>query len=141
MTKTLDMPPQKFRELVFLLLFSQDTHESDPDSLFETVSHELKVSSRQVKTAWDKVEAVLKHLPDIDAEISVVSTSYDFDRIQKVELAILRLSYYELLFEKKLAVSIVIAEAKRIAKKFATPDAAAFCQALIDAMVKSKNLS
>ncbi|MCE5295000.1 MAG: hypothetical protein LLF94_10380 [Chlamydiales bacterium] len=140
MTKMSEMPPQKFRELVFLLLFSQDTHASDPDMLFETVSHELKVSLKAVQIAWEKVVAILTKLPDVDAEISSVSTSYDFHRIQKVELAILRLSCYELLVEKKLAVPIVIAEAKRIAKKFATPDAATFCQALIDAMVKSKNL-
>lgn len=141
MTKTADMPPQKLRELVFLLLFSHDTHASDPDYLFETVSHELKVSQKQVEHAWQKVEEILELLPEIDAEISVVSTSYDFHRIQKVELAVLRLSCYELVFEKKLAVPIIIAEAKRIAKKFATPDAASFCQALIDAMVKSKNPS
>lgn len=141
MTKTSDMPPQKLRELMFLLLFSTDSHASDIDDLFETVSHELKVGKKQVEHAWNRVEALLKLLPDIDAEITAVSTSYDFHRIQKVELAVLRLSCYELVFEKKLAVPIIIAEAKRIAKKFATPDAASFCQALIDAMVKSKNLS
>ncbi len=135
------MPPQKFRELVFLLLFSQDSHASDPDELFMTVSHELKVNLKQVKAAWEKVETILELLPEIDADISAVSTSFDFHRIQKVELAVLRLSCYELIFEKKLSVNIVIAEAKRIAKKFATPDAASFCQALIDAMAKIKKLS
>ena len=141
MTKTSDMPPQKLRELVFLLLFSQDSHASDPDDLFETVSRELKVGQKQVEYAWERVESILKLLPEIDAQISTVSTSFDFHRIQKVELAVLRLSCYELVFEKKLSASIIIAEAKRMAKKFATPDAASFCQALIDAMVKSKNLS
>ncbi len=132
------MPPQKFRELVFLLLFSQDVHASDPESLFEVVASELKVSHKHIKAAWEKVEAIVASLSEIDAEISTVSTSYDFHRIQKVELAVLRLSCYEMLYEKKLVVPIIIAEAKRIAKKFATPDAAAFCQALLDAMAKSK---
>ena len=132
------MPPQKFRELIFLLLFSEELHPSDPDALIETVSRELKVRTREVKAAWDKVVEITLQLPEIDAEISRVSTSYDFPRIQKVELAVLRLSCYELLFDKKLAASIVIAEAKRLAKKFATPDAAQFCQALLDSVVKSK---
>lgn len=136
MTKISEMPPQKFRELVFLLLFSQDVHASDPDMLFDTISHELKVSRKHIKAAWDRHEAILAHLPDIDADISAISTSFDFHRIQKVELAILRLCSYELFIEKKLSASIVIAEAKRLAKKFATPDAATFCQALLDAMVK-----
>ncbi|MBS0634423.1 MAG: transcription antitermination factor NusB [Verrucomicrobia bacterium] len=136
MTKITEMPPQKFRELVFLLLFSQDTHANDPEMLFDTLSHELKVSRKHLKAAWDRHEAVLRHLPDIDADISKISTSFEFHRIQKVELAILRLCCFELFIEKKLSAAIVIAEAKRLAKKFATPDAAVFCQALLDAMVK-----
>lgn len=135
------MPPQKFREIVFLLLFSQDSHASDPEALVDAVSHELKVSKHSVKEGWKKYETIQSQLPEIDAEVSAVSTSYDFHRIQKVELAVLRLSCYELLFEKDLAPSIVIAEAKRIAKKFATPDAASFCQALLDGLVKLKKLS
>ncbi len=134
-------PPQKFREILFLLLFSEELHSSDPDELIETVTKELKVRKNEVKAAWEKLQEVTRVLPEIDSDISAVSTSYDFHRIQKVELAVLRLSCYELLFEKKLAAPIVIAEAKRIAKKFATPDAAAFCQALLDSVVKIKALS
>jgi len=135
------MPPQKFRELIFLLLFSEELHASDPDELIATVAKELKVRPKEVKMAWEKVVEITDKLQEIDADISAVSTSYDFHRIQKVELAVLRLSCYELLFEKKLAASIVIAEAKRLAKKFATPDAASFCQALLDSVVKIKTLS
>ncbi len=138
MNKISNMPPQKFRELVFLVLYSQDVHASEPEELFSTICHELKVSAKAVQAAWEKAEAISRLLPDIDAEISAASTSFDFFRIQKVELAVLRLSCYELLFEKKLALAIVIAEAKRLAKKFATPDGADFCQAILDAIAKTK---
>ncbi len=134
-------PPQKFREILFLLLFSEELHSSDPDELIDTVTKELKVRKNEVRAAWEKLSEITKVLPEIDSDIAAVSTSYDFHRIQKVELAVLRLSCYELLFEKKLAAPIVIAEAKRIAKKFATPDAASFCQALLDSVVKIKTLS
>lgn len=130
------MPPQKFREIVFLLLFSQDAHESDPESLQNAIKQELKVSQKQVLEGWKKYEAIKDVLSELDESITKFATSYDLHRIQKVELAILRLSAYELLFEKELEVAIVIAEAKRLAKKFATPDAAAFCQAILDAMMK-----
>ena len=49
---------------------------------------------------------------DIDAAISEVSTSYDFHRIQKVELNVMRLAFYELQYEKELDVAVVISEAK-----------------------------
>lgn len=133
------MAPHKFREIVFVLLFSLETQSGEPEELINLVMKELKVSRKQVKEAWEKVEGILANLLDIDADISQVSTSYEFHRIQKAELNILRLAFYELQYEKELAVPIVISEAKRLAKKFAGVDAASFCQALIDAYVKSKN--
>lgn len=130
------MPPHKFREIVFLLLFSRETHESSQDELVSLVMQELKVSRKHVLDALKKVDQILANLSDIDADISEVSTSYEFHRIQKVELNILRLAFYELQHEKALDAAVVISEAKRLAKKFAAPDAASFCQALIDAKLK-----
>lgn len=133
---TNSFPPQKFREMVLQLLFSQDVHTSDPDELCDVLMGELKVTRRHAKEAFAKMEAILKAQGEIDAVISKVSTSYAIDRIQSVERAILRLAIYELTVEKSVPPQIVIAEAKRLAKKFATADAAVFCEALLDSVYK-----
>lgn len=130
------LPAQKFREIVFQLLFSYDHHQSDPKELANFLMGELKVSKKALKEAEEKVRAILAEQEMIDSKIREVSTSYDLERIHRVERAILRLSAYELLVEKKLDIAIVIAEAKRLAKKFSTQDAASFCQALLDALAK-----
>ncbi|MBS0654509.1 MAG: transcription antitermination factor NusB [Verrucomicrobia bacterium] len=136
--ETQALQPQKFRELVLQVLFSHDVHASDAQELCTLLSLELKVTKRHVKDALAKVEAIKNSLPEIDAVIHEYSTSYAIDRIQSVERAILRLALYELLFEKAVPHQIIISEAKRLAKKFATPDAAVFCQALLDGVYKAK---
>jgi transcription antitermination protein NusB len=136
--ETQALQPQKFRELVLQVLFSHDVHASDSQELCVLLSIELKVTKRHVKDALAKVEAIVNSLPEIDAVILEYSTSYAIDRIQSVERAILRLGLYELLLEKTVPYPVIVAEAKRLAKKFATPDAAVFCQALLDGVYKGK---
>jgi len=75
-------------------------------------------------------------LTDIDLRLGQVSKSYDFSRIQTVEKNILRLGVYEAIFEKTVPPAVIMSEAVRLAKKFATPESAAFVNALLDAAYK-----
>lgn len=130
------LSPQKFRETVLLILFSKDFHDSDEQQLAVVVDEELKVGKGAVAEAQSKVYDILQHLIEIDAAIAKSSISYDFHRIGRVEKNILRLALYELKHEKICSKSVVIAEAKRLAKKFSTPESAVFCQAMVDALAK-----
>ena len=137
MNQKLDiLPIQKFRELELIILFCFDFQsEIQKDELLDFITLELKVAKRHVRDALHKVEEIQKQLDMLDAAISQVSTSYDLKRINYVERAILRLGVFELHVVKKLDPAIVIAEAKRLARKFSTAEAAAFCQALLNATI------
>ena len=131
------IPIKKFREIELVLLFYADFRSDLPsDEGIELISNELKVAKRHVQEAINQVKEIHSYLAEIDALICKVSTSYDLRRINYVERAILRLAVFELHMGKKLDPAIVIAEAKRLARKFSTDGAAAFCQALIDATIK-----
>lgn len=132
------LPPQKFREVIFQLLFSQDANNNDAHGLCDFLMDELKVSRKNMKEAYARMGLILAAIPQIDVAITDISTSYAIDRIQKVELAILRIAVFELLIEKSIPHPIVVAEAKRLAKKFSSPDSAIFCQALLDALIKKQ---
>jgi len=127
---------QKFREILLVVLFSKAFYESEHQELKKLVMKELKCDPSSVGKAIHKIEALSQHLDAIDTAITTASTTFDFHRIQKVELAILRLIAYELLYEKSLEKNVLIAEAKRLAKKFCAPEAVAFCQAVAHALAK-----
>lgn len=54
----------------------------------------------------------------IDEKIHIAAGEFPIDKINKVDLAILRLAVYELLIEKKEPPKVIIDEAIELAKEF-----------------------
>lgn len=130
------LPQQKFRELVFQVLYSLELGGSEKDEIIALLMKELQVTRRSVREAYERVENILSKQSEIDDILRRISTSYSFERIQTVEKNILRLSLYELLHDEELPKKVVIAEAVRLARKFGTPESANFVNALLDAVYK-----
>lgn len=127
---------EKFREIVFQILYSHNLGYNSGAELIELISKELSVSKKIVKEAQKRVEEICKHLAVIDEKIKNISHAYAFERIQTVEKNILRLGMYELLYDRSIPYKVIIAEAKRLTKKFCTKEAAAFIHAILDAAYK-----
>ena len=87
----MSLPPQKYREIVFLLLYSSDFPSFDGEETALMVMGELKVTKKSVSQARERVEQIGTKLPEIDEKISAASTEYSFERISRVEKSILRL--------------------------------------------------
>lgn len=126
---------QKFREIVFQLLYSHDLGHADEKVMLELMMAELAVSKKNVRSAQERVQKILQNLVNIDPLITSVSTSYSFERIQTVTKNILRLGVYELFFDDqsdRLPPKVVISEAIRLSRKFSSPESASFVNALLD---------
>jgi len=78
------------------------------------------------------VAGTIEHVSEIDELIKKHLDSWDFNRINKVDLAILRVSVYPLLYQKDLHPSIVINEAVDISKEFGSDDSFKFVNAVLD---------
>ncbi len=130
------LPQQKFREIVFQVLYCLELGGSAEDEIVSLIMKELQVTKRSVRLAYQQVGKILEKQQIIDETIRAISTSFSFERIQTVEKNILRLSIYELLFDDQLPKKVVIAEGMRLARKFGTPESANFVNALLDAVYK-----
>lgn len=85
------------------------------------------------------LSGTLENITEIDSEIkSRLSPKWDFSRINKVTLAILRVSAYSLICQKDLESAIIINEAVEIAKSFGIDDQAAFINGILDRLSKEK---
>ncbi len=132
------LPQQKFREIVFQILYGQDLAPPQDENLQSLISKELKISKRSIKEAQLRVNSIVERLEELDSIISETSQSYDFNRIPSAERNILRLAVYELLFDDQIPPKVAIAEAIRLARKFSSPESATFVNALIDALYKKQ---
>ncbi len=126
------LAPQKFREIVLQLLYSQEIGQPEAHLMTDLMREELEVSKKNILLAQERVRTILARLPEIDRLITTVSTSYDFERIQIVTKNILRLGVFELLFDDQIPPKVAIAEAIRLSRKFNTRESAAFVNALLD---------
>lgn len=127
--------PLKFRELVFQLLFSFDGGNGCDEELIPLLMSQLLVTRKVVKEAYEQAQKVWDMRGLLDQKIGDMSEDYAFDRIGKVERNVLRLGLCELQ-TSTVSAEIAIAEAIRLARKFSTPEAASFVNAVLDALYK-----
>ncbi len=126
------LPPQKFREIVFQILYIESFPFSQEEEIISMLMKELKVTKKAVMQAKEKAKEISLKLPEIDQKIEKLSDNYTFERISRVEKTILRLAAYELLFDASLPSQVAFAEASRLTKKFGTKESAQFVNAILD---------
>lgn len=126
------LPPQKFREAVFQILFMNDFVFLEKETISFMMA-ELKTTRNEISEALKRVEAILDKIKQIDQMISTYSTEYSFERISRVEKAILRLGLFELFFDcEKIPPKVAFAEGIRLCRKFGTNESAQFINAILD---------
>lgn len=135
----MNIPMQKLREIIFQMLYSYDVGKTNQEDMSELMMKELSVSRANIAVAQQKVEEIQAIMEELDAMIAGASFSYAFDRIQTVERNILRLGVYELFFETNIPPKVAISEALRLARKFSTPEAANFVNAILDTLHKARS--
>lgn len=136
------MSRRKARILAFQALYSFDVGKMDSEQLVslswvESKSLE-KLSESSNLYARLLIAGTLENLERIDENISKNLTNWDFERLNRVDLAILRISAYALLYQKDLHPSIVIDEAVQIAKEFGSEDSFKFINAVLDNIQKKE---
>ena len=72
-----------------------------------------------------------QNLNSIDELINTYSIDWPVERMPAVDRAILRLAVAELIFEKDIETSVVIAEAIEVAKSLSTDDSVKFINGIL----------
>ena len=78
------------------------------------------------------IHGTIGHVGDIDAKIRAVAQNWEFDRIAKIDLAILRLAIFEMLYRKDIPPVVSINEAIDLSKEFSNADAKRFINGILD---------
>jgi N utilization substance protein B len=78
------------------------------------------------------IAGTIENIAAVDAIIRAHLQNWDFSRLNRVDLAILRMSAYTLMFQHDVAPSIVINEAIGISKEFGTDDSYRFINGVLD---------
>ncbi len=83
------------------------------------------------------ITGTINHIDEVDSIIEKhLSDGWNLDRINKVVLAILRMSVYSLLYQKDIPPSVVIDEAVSISDQYGTDVSFRFVNAILDTIQK-----
>ena len=89
---------------------------------------------------YEFTEDCLIHIDEIDEKIKThLSGKWDFNRLNKVTLAILRISIFSIIHQKEISPSIVIDEAIDLAKQFDSDESFKFINAMLDTIRKEQS--
>lgn len=108
----------------------------DEESSGETAT-KVKIDDEGAAFSRMLIAGTIENIEKIDETIKAHLTNWDFDRVNRVTIAILRMSVYSLMFTKDIDASVVIDEAIDIAKNYGPDDSYKFVNAILDNIKKS----
>ena len=119
-----DMPEQV--RLYFEDGFADEDHKSTGSDVPENDRRYIE----------EKYAKITEHLEEIDKKIDGAAKGWSITRIGKVELAILRLAVYEMLYDPDIPVGVAIDEAVELAKTFGQESSGSFINGILATLAK-----
>ena len=128
------------RRNAFYLLFQMDFSEAEE---FEQVKElffaekEEPVEEEDKEFILSEVEGVHAHMAEIDEMITASANGWDPARMNKVDLAILRLAVYEMKYGET-PIGVAINEAVEMTKHYEEPEVVSFVNGILGSFVRNE---
>ncbi len=87
--------------------------------------------------AWDLVKGVWTNSQELDELITQFSHNWRVDRMGRIELTVLRMGLFEMLYKSDIPTKVAINEALELAKQFGEQSALAFINGILDSTAKA----
>lgn len=86
-----------------------------------------------------EIEQIVANKETLDNQIQQVAPEWPINRLNKVDLAILRLATWELLIEQKTPPKVIIDEAVEISKEYGSENTAKFVNGVLGTILENQN--
>lgn len=114
--------------------------EKDFSKIFDRNYKEFASSIDSENFASDLVSGVLSNRDDIDDIIKPAAPEWPIDQIALVDLEVLRVGIYELLFAKDVPPKVAINEAVELAKAFGGENSSKFVNGVLGTVYRASDI-
>lgn len=125
---------EKTMELLFAMTLSKDTVDEAVETFIE--NYESNISEIDLTYVKQALIGVETHKKEIDEAIASNLHNWKIDRISKVNLSILRLATYELLYDDNVPTGVAINEALEITRRYSDEKSVSFINGVLDKINK-----
>lgn len=107
--------------------------------------HKRRIHIFQELFAWESIKSppktilikIIQHLDDIDQQIIIHAPKWPIDKINRVDLSVLRLAIWEIMYaQNKIPDKVIIDEAVEIAKEYGNDSSSSFVNAVLGSIIK-----
>ncbi len=102
------------------------------------IVEDIQENVQPVGFAWELVEGVWTNLDELDSTIKDYAKNWKISRLGRIELTVLRIALFEMLYRDDIPAKVSITEALELTNQFAEFKARSFINGLLDAVHKSK---
>lgn len=128
------MTRRELRTYAFKLLYRSFFYNEDEMTEQERLffeDPELEIDVFDMEYVQRRVEDVIAKIPEIDAVIDSKAEKWKTDRINYVDLTILRLAYYEIKYDDDIPMAVAINEAVELAKIYGGDESSSFVNGVL----------
>jgi len=131
------------RKIAFQILYSFNFFKQEDVNIYlkmiEHFSADEKetINEKATQFAKELVKGTLDHISELDKIIEAHSKNWKLSRIAKVELTILRLAIFEMMYRDDVPTKVAINEAVELSKTFGDDNSKRFVNGILDAVAKT----
>lgn len=127
------------REEAFKIIFQIDLSKNPWKEVLSRNLRDSDLSEEGQKFLKELVEGTMTHLAEIDADITKYAQDWKIDRMLSTDRNILRMSLYELKFQKEIPVGATVNEAVELSKIYGDDDSARFINGILGNIIRSSS--
>jgi N utilization substance protein B len=133
---------RKARILAFQAVYAWESSGGKAEGIldFNWLEDEKRASLDEEVATFARllIGGTLESIATVDAAIDSHLQNWTFERLKRVDLAVLRIGAYSLLFQRDIPAQITIDEAIEIAKEYGSEDSYRFINGVLDGIWKTE---
>ena len=135
------MNRRKSREIAMTLLFEMSINKEDYNEIISNfIEHtDMDLTEVDMEYVARTLKGVQENTKIIDDSIEQHLINWKLYRLSKIDLAILRTSTYEILFESDIPNRVAVNEGIELAKKYSEEKSFQFINGVLGKMIKENN--
>lgn len=135
------MKRTEIREITFSILYTIEMQKGLNDEEIAILLEENDVKNEKDKKDIQKnIAGVEEHITEINTLISQnLKEKWSIERISKINLSILRLAIYEILYTE-VPFKVAVNEAVELAKKYGDENSKTFINGILANIIKNQNI-
>lgn len=133
------MGRKQAREGAMKVLFQMDSMSDYTEDSLDLFLENFEYDEMETLYIKDSISVIKENLEEIDNQIKSNLEGWSIYRLAKVDLAVLRIAIYEILYRNDIPLEVSINEAIETVKKYSSDESFKFINGVLGGFVRNKD--